>query len=144
MKLYCIFGDEKGFTFIELMIAMVVAVLMLLGVMAANSAVQKASEAGHQRVNALQDANQVIERMRNTAQTGSFPSNVVAIYPNNGTVSGFSSLTSETVTVSYADRNGDGIATNDDPLDVTVTVAWSENGERTTNTALRTLLTQRT
>jgi hypothetical protein len=74
--------------------------------------------------------------MRNTAATGVFPGNVTAVFPNGGIVNGFNTLTAETVTVTYANP-----ASN--PLDVTVTVSYWENGRRATNTALRTLITQR-
>ena len=127
---------EKGFTLIELMIAMVVVVSVLAGFMGTNVAIQQTTESAFQRTVALQDANQVVELMRQTAATGTFPTNVTAVYANGGTVSGFTSLTSETVTVSY-------VSASANPLDATVTVSWLQNGRRTVNTALRTLITQR-
>ena len=129
-------GSEKGLTLIEMMITILVMAGVLISILTANSAISQTSEGVYQRLFAVQDANQVIERMRNTAVTGAFPGNVTAVYPNNGTVAGFSTLTNETVTVVYANA-----ASN--PLDVTVTVSYSENGRRTTNTALRSLITQR-
>ena len=128
--------SERGFTLIELMITMVVVVLVLLGFMGANTSIQQASEATHQRTIALQDANRVIETIRNTAASGTFPGNVTAAYPNNGAVAGFSNLTNEAITVSY-------VNTGVNPLDVTVTVSWSERGVRNVSTQLRTLVTQR-
>ena len=127
---------ERGFTLIEIMISMLVMAAVMVSILTANTLLSQASEGVYQRLFAIQDANQVIERMRIAAVTGTFPGNVTAVYPNNGTVAGFTSLTSETVTVSYVDAT-----TN--PLDVTVTVAYSENGRRATNTALRTFVTQR-
>ena len=127
---------EKGFTLIEVMITLVVMTGALLAVMTANGAISQTSEGMYQRLVAIQDANQVIERMRNTASTGTFPGNVTAVYANGGTVAGFSTLTSETVTVAYVNSASD-------PLDVTVTVSYLENGRRATNTALRSLITQR-
>lgn len=118
------------------MVTMVVVVLVLVGFTGTNGTIQQTSEAAFQRTTALQDANQVIELMRNTAASGTFPTNVTTVYPNNGTVSGFTNLTNETITVSYANAVAD-------PLNVTVTVSWSENGRRTVNTALRTIITQR-
>ena len=85
---------------------------------------------------ALQDANQIVERIRSSAAAGTFPTNVITAFPNNGTVSGFTNLTNETVTVSYANA-----AAN--PLDVRVQVQWLENGRRTVNAHVRTLVTQR-
>ena len=115
---------------------MVVVVLVIVGFMGANSSIQQASEASYQRTIALQDANRVIETMRNTAATGTFPGNVTAVYPNGGTVSGFTSLTNEAVSVSYANSGAN-------PLDATVTISWSENGVRTVSANLRTFITQR-
>ncbi len=128
--------NEKGFTFVELMITMVVVVLVLLGFMGANMRIQQASEAAYQRTVALQDANRVIELMRNAAAAGQFPGNVTAVYPNGGAAAGFANLPGERVVVAYANPGAD-------PLDVTVTVSWAENGIRNVNTALRTYLTQR-
>jgi prepilin-type N-terminal cleavage/methylation domain-containing protein len=129
-------GAESGFTLIELMITVGVVLLALVGYVGANIAVQQASNAAFEATVALQDANRVIEQMRNTASGGAFPGNVVAAFPNNAAVAGFNNLTGETITVGYADPTSD-------PLTVTVTVAWSENGRRNVNTALRTIMTQR-
>ena len=120
----------------ELSIAMAVVVLALLGFIGANLAIEQTNEAAFQRTVAIQDANQVIELMRNTAAAGNFPSNVTGVYSNGGAVAGFTNLTNETVTVNYANANAN-------PLDVTVTVRWLQNGIRQVNTALRTLITQR-
>lgn len=134
---------EGGFTLVELMITMGIMVGAMTSVLMANASISQTSEGIFQRSVAIQDANQVIERMRNTAVTGTFPGNVTAAYPNSGSVSGFSSLTSEVVRVTYADRNGDGNALTDNPLDVTVTVTYLENGRRNTTMSLRSLVTQR-
>ncbi len=118
------------------MITMVVVVLVLLGFTGTNAAIQRTSEETFERTVAMQDANQVIEMMRNAAATGTFPGNVTATYANGGTVGGFSNLTNETLTVAYVNP-----ATN--PLDVTITVAWRNHLNRNVNTALRTRITQR-
>ena len=127
---------EKSFTLIELMITLGVMVGVLLSILTANAAMAQTSEGIYERLFAIQDANQVIERMRQTAVTGIFPGNVTAVYPNGGTVGGFTSVTNETVTVAY-------VSTASNPLDVTVTVNYLENGRRATSTALRSLITQR-
>ena len=129
--------SQNGFTLIEVMITMVVMAAALLSVLTANAMVSQTSEGAYQRLVAIQDVNQIIERMRNTAATGTFPGNVTAVYPNGGTVAGFTSLTNETVTVAYVSA-----VTN--PLNVTVTVNYLENGRRAANTALRSIITQRT
>lgn len=128
--------QEKGFSLIEVLISLVVLSVILIGIMIGNAVIQKSSEAAFQRTRAMQDANQVMEQIRKTSRTGSFPSNVTAAYPNNGTVSGFSSLSNESVRVSY-------VSTTTNPLDVTVTVSWRENGTRNVSTTLNALVTQR-
>ena len=129
-------SKEQGFTLVEVMITMVVVLLVLVGFIGANMAIQRASEAAYERTVALQDANRVIEQMRNLAAAGNFPQNVTGIFPAAGQVAGFANLTGEQVVVNYADPAAD-------PLDTTVTVTWQENGVRQVNTALRTRITQR-
>lgn len=129
-------NGQKGFTLIELMITVAVVVTIVVGFLGATTALQMANQAAYERSVALQDANQVIEQIRNTAGTGTFPANVTAVYANNAAVSGFTTLTNEAVTVAYANAAAD-------PLDVTVTVSYSENGRRTMSTKLRTYITQR-
>ncbi len=127
---------DQGFTLIEVMIAMVMVVLVLLGFTGANAVIQRTSEETFQRTVALQDGNQVVEMMRNAAASGTFPANVTTIYANGGTVAGFSNLVNETVTINYVDP-----LTN--PLDVTVTIAWRNYHNRNTNMTLRSRITQR-
>ncbi len=128
--------NEKGFTLVELMITAFVVVTIIVGFLGSATALQAANQAAFERSIALQDANQVIELLRNTAATGTFPGNVTAAYPNNSTVSGFTSLTNESVRVTYTSATAN-------PLDVTVTVSYSENGTRNMSTSLRTFITQR-
>lgn len=130
------FFKPKGFTLLELMIAVVVIGLGLLGMLLANTYIQTTSEAAHERMTATQDAHQVIELMRNVSATGNFPGNVTGAYPNGGTVSGFTNLSGEAVTVAYTDPTAD-------PLDITVTASWLELGRRNVSTQLRTLMTKR-
>lgn len=132
-----VLNDQRGFTFVELIVTTVVALIVILGFIGASSSVQAASTAIFERTIAVQDAHRVIEDMRQTAASGSFPSNVVAVYPHNGSVSGYSNLTNEAVTVIYA-------STTANPLDVTITVAYKENGTRDVSLQLRTYMTQRT
>lgn len=116
------------------MITMVVVAVVVLGFMSSATGVQHQGQAAYQRAIALQDANQVIEQMRNAAASGTFPANVTGSF--NGTVSGYSSLPSEAVSVAY-------VSATANPLDTTVTVSYLENGRRTTSASIRTYITQR-
>ncbi len=127
---------QQGFTLIELMIALAVTALAIVGYIGANLIVQQNSEALFEKTLALQDASRVIEQMRNAAQTGQFPNNVTGVFPNGAQVTGFNNLTNEQVIVTYASSTAN-------PLDATVTVTWLSNGRRATTTALRTFITQR-
>lgn len=128
--------NSRGFTLVELMIALAFIAVGLLGAILANTAIQQRSEGAYQRMVATQDAHRVIEQMRNTSSTGNFPQNVTATFPNGGAVAGFNNLTNEQVTVAYTNPAAD-------PLDITVTTTWRENGMRNATTQLRTLMTQR-
>ena len=127
---------SKGFTLLELMIAMFVLTVGLLGILLSNTASKNTSIRMNERILALQDAHRVIELMRSTSSVGNFPGNVTNAYPNGAPVLGFNTLTDEAITVDYTDIE-------EDPLDVTVNVTWSELGARDAATQLRTLITQR-
>ena len=105
--------------------------------LAANTYIQTQGDVMYERMVAYQDAHRVIESMRSTSLTGNFPANVTAGFPSGASVNGFNNLTNEQVTVSYAN-------TNNDPLDITVTTSWREQGLRNASIQLRTLMTQRT
>ena len=132
---------EEGFTLIEIMITMAVVVLALLGLLSANTMMQRTSGTVFERAVASQHASQVVERMRDLA-TGSLAS-VTAAFPNGGNVNAATytsdateRLSNEAVVVSYADP-----AAN--PLDATVTVSWNAQGVRAVSTNIRTLIAKR-
>jgi len=130
-------NSEAGFSLIELMITMAVIAVTLFGFMGANILMERSGETAFEQSVAIQDANQVIERMRDASGNGQFPGNVTAAFAHNGLVPGFANLRAEQIRVSY-------VNTNADPLDVTVTVTWQNPSGRIMTTALRTLITQRT
>ena len=130
-------AGPKGFTLLELMIAVVLMGLGLLGMLLANTYIQRTSEAAYERMVATQDAHRVIELMRNVSSNGNFPANVTGTYPSGAAVPGFTNLTGEQVVVAYANSLAD-------PLDITVTTLWLELGRRNTTVQLRTLMTKRT
>lgn len=119
----------KGFTLIELMIALAIVLPVLLGSVGLNVYVFRAAETSRRGIVALQDAHTMIERIRNTSENGL--SQVTSTYPSGSTVSGFSNLPSEQVTVTYPNANAD-------PLAITVTVTWADRQ----GTMTRTLATQ--
>jgi len=127
----------RGFTLIELLVAVVVMGFGLLALLLANTYIQQASERAYERMVAVQDAGRAAELIRDASVNGNFPANVTAAFPNGGAVAGFNNLTAEQVVVNY--RN-----TNADPLDITVTTTWLEQGRRNSSFQLRTLMTQRT
>ena len=136
-KIKKIFTNQKGFTLAEVLIAVLITSLGLLAYIGGNVKIGQTTSAAYEQTVAYQDMNRILEQMRDTAKTGTFPTNVTTSYPNNGTVSGFNNLTGETITVSY-------VSASADPLDVTLTTAWTSNGVRAVSKSLRTLITQRT
>ncbi len=134
MRLYENLKGQEGLTLLELVITSAIVLLVLVGFMKANTSISKASESAFERTLALQDANQVLERMRNIAAAGT--QSVVAAFPQSSLVLGFATLANQTVTVNYVDPNAD-------PLDVTIQVNWLEHGLRGVNAHLRSYITQR-
>jgi len=134
-----VMGTERrnGFTLIELMIALVVITLVVGGYIGANVRAQRNTEEMHERTVAIQDANRVIEQMRDVSKTGTFPANVVAVYPHNSQVTGISNLTDEVITVTYTG------AVTDNPLIATITVTWLSYPVRTCSETVQTYITQR-
>lgn len=128
--------ERKGFTLIELMIALLVLTLAIVGYVGANVIAQRNSGEMHERTVAIQDANRVIEQMRDTSRTGTFPGNVVSLYPQAGVVAGINNLTNEQITVTYAN-------TTANPLDATITVTWLSYTRRQNTETVRTYITQR-
>jgi len=162
--------NEAAFTYIELMVALGIVMSAVLFALAANTTVQHKSEEAVERTVAMQEAHQVIEEIRETARSAAiFPNDVVTAFPPDTARPGFTNLTpfcgmitnppqnnctwpfpfvpnntsAEQVVVSYNDRDGDGNALNDNPLDVLVTVVWMQRDERPMSVALRSLITQR-
>ncbi|MBU9889044.1 MAG: type II secretion system GspH family protein, partial [Candidatus Omnitrophica bacterium] len=127
---------QGGFTLTELMIALLVASLVLAGYIGANIQAQRNNEDLHERTLALQDANRVIEQMRNASRTGDFPHNVVTAFPENAPVEGYESLQNETVTVAYANSSAN-------PLTATITVTWTSYTGRDSAEQMTVYITQR-
>ncbi len=124
---------KRGFTLVELLLALMVtvpALLTLMGLIAYNTRVAETSRG---IMAAMQDAHTVIERMRDVSEQGL--DQVTTTYPDGEAVAGFASLPNEQIIVDYTD-------TGVDPLAVTVTVTWRDRNRLMTR-ALTTQITQR-
>ena len=138
LKNYINLGN-KGFTFMELMIAMTVAALTILFFVTTQTKFQLNAETAYERKVATQDAHRFLEQMRITAQTGTFPAIVSTTTFPAGAVAGYTSMPSssaETMSVAYASASAD-------PLDVTVTVSWTGYNQRASSQTVRTMVTKR-
>lgn len=126
---------KQGFTFIELLVCIAIIIPVLLGVFGVNIYLCRAGEMSRQVMTALQDANTVIERIRNVASNQGLTV-VTATYPTGQAVAGFTSLTNEQVVVTYPNAVAD-------PLAITVTVTWLDTAGRNMTRALSTQVTRR-
>ena len=129
--------NQTGFTLIELMISLLVLSLIIAGYVGTNIKVQQNAEEMHERTVAIQDANRVIEQMRNTANITPFPKSVTDAYPPTAPVPGINNLAGEVITVTYAG------STTDNPLVATITVTWTSYAGRTHTEAVQTYITRR-
>lgn len=121
-------------TFIEVLIAMCIVVPVILILVSANVSLMRMADDAKETMIALQDANSAIEQIRNVSESGL--STVTATYSNGSTISGYSNLTNELVTVIYP-------SASDDPLDIMVTVTWQNRWGRNRTKSLNTKVTER-
>lgn len=125
--------SRKGFTYLELVIAMVILVPVILGLIQATAYSNKMSSLARSVTVAIADASSVMENIRNTARNGL--GSVTAAYPNGNPVAGYANLTNEQIVVTYPNPIAD-------PLDITITVTW-EQEERFMTRVLRSKVTQK-
>lgn len=128
--------NSRGFTLIEVMVTLFVAAIAIAGYIGSNIATQRQAAELHERAIAAQEAQRVIEQIRDKAGTNNFPGDVVAAFPNGGTVAGMNALPNEQIRVDYVNP----AAT---PLDTTVTVTWQSHASRQQTAALRAYITKR-
>lgn len=129
-------AGQKGFSLLELAITMAVCVVVIVGIVGSNTLVSKMGQVHYQKITAVQDANQVLELMRERASVGVFPNNINTAFPSGQQVAGFTSLPNEVVTVQYTPVSAT-------LLDVTVTVTWLNEQQQTVSHTLNTLMAQR-
>ena len=127
---------ERGFTLLEVVITIAVVMISFLALMFSNMIIQRNNDMFYQRTVASQDAHQVMERIRDTATFGLFPNNVTDQYPDGADVPGFSNLQGQQIIVDYSSALSD-------PLDITITVNWLEDGFRNVSYTLSSIVTQR-
>lgn len=115
--------SREGFTYLELIIAIVILVPVILGLIQATAYSNKMSELARSVTTAIADASSVMENIRNTARSGL--GSVTGAYPSGSAVAGYSNLTSEQIVVTYPSATAD-------PLDITITVTWEQGGRSMT------------
>lgn len=127
-------SNQKGFTLVELLFALVICMLVLTGVIQALLYLTSTSSSNKKRLQVLHDVQMTMERI-----TGTTFVNLTTTFPNNQTLSsafvtnvlGGYKIPGETITVSYP--NGAG----SNPVEVLVTGQWPEQ-TATRNLTLRT------
>jgi len=124
----------RGFSLVEILIVCIILSVLIIGFFYVFHAGFALSEQLRGSLIALNDAESVIEKMRNIDPISA--SNLTASYPDGAFVAGFNNLPKETVRVEYA-----SLAT--DPIKVYVKVNWQGQGGRLFNEELVTLLTTR-
>ncbi len=124
----------RGLTLMEVLMAMTVFATAILALFGIYGNLASMRETGRNLNQALADAQTVLERMRQNSSSGLG----LVINTDWGTwahQNNLTSLSAETITVSYVD-------TNADPLDATVRVAWTER-RRARSAVLESFITQR-
>ncbi len=128
--------NSRGFTLIEVMVALFVAAIAIAGYVGSNIATQRQSAELHERAIAVQEAQRVIEQIRDKARTNNFPGDVLSAFPDGGTVVGMNALPNEQVRVDYVNSTAT-------PLDTTVTVTWQSHTSRQQTATLRAYIAKR-
>ncbi len=139
-----IFSGEGGFTLLELMIAVAILIIGIIGILAVFAYCYGLNETSRNITQAANDGRAVFEAMRDESAGGI--SNVANTNWNlwakgtNPTASGktnsmsLTSLTQEDITTDIS---------GSDPLQITLTVNWLERGGRQGQIQLVTLMTER-
>ncbi|MFO7976503.1 MAG: type II secretion system protein [Candidatus Hydrogenedentota bacterium] len=129
---------EKGFTLLELTIG-IALFLIILGVVAQGLiSYYVVMDAQHQRTAAAQILRGVLADMRvvRDANPDAFPGAVCEAYPDGSNVTGPGLLPNEAIVVTYADDSAN-------PLEVTLTLNWTDLRGRPVQETMATLLTDR-
>lgn len=125
--------DKKGFTLVEVLVVSLFLVSAIVGVLYLLNYTLYLNEVSRNSVIALNDACSVVENIKNIDPFSM--TNLIAAYPDGGTVAGYSNLNSESVQVDYANLAGD-------PIVATITVSW-QGKDRSHSESISTLVTKR-
>ncbi|MBI3333502.1 MAG: type II secretion system protein [Candidatus Omnitrophica bacterium] len=125
---------REGFTLVEVMAAMMVFAVVMVGLAGVFLGVARLGESSRHLNRAMADARTVLDAIRDGSASG-----LAGVTGTNWTtwsqVNGLTSLPSEAVTVTYVNQAAD-------PLSVTIQVSWLERG-RTKRAAVDTVVTRR-
>lgn len=127
---------EKGFSLLELTIAMAVFAVVLGAAAQALVSYYVAMDTQEQRNTAIHICKGVLNDMRQArdADPDQFPDAITGMWPDDTLTPGPGLLRNETVQVNYVD-------TNANPLEITVTVSWEDLRGRPIQATMTTLLT---
>lgn len=137
---------RRGFTLLELMVTAGILVVSLLALLATYISLAALIESSRNTTVAINDANRVIEQMRNSAAT-SFTSMVSTNWTGWASSNGANTLTDEQVGFCYYNLNGTLIfcsngSTSANPVQVNINVSWTERS-RARSEQVVTLITNR-
>jgi len=131
----------KGFTMIEIIISITFLSIVLLGLISGYMNCLRLNEMSKSTTIATEDARQVLEQMRSGAITTL--ADITAVnWTAWAAANGLDSLASEQIAVGYVDRDGNGNALDDDPLEVAIFVTWQDS-QRLRSLNLSSLITVR-
>ncbi|GEM_PF-6473863 len=129
--------DKKGFTLIEVMVAIGIFAIALLGTLALMGDSMAFGKYSDNRTIAANQARRVLENVRRVADS----SGLATVASTN-----FNETLSNTIlrsgTIAVTDLSGNALTNNADPLPVRVTVSWTQKGQTLTY-ILNTMVTQR-
>ncbi len=129
-------GREQGFTLLELTLAVAIFAIVLGSTAQVLVSHYATLDLQQQRSTAVQLCRGVLSDMRaaRDANPDDFPGAIVEMWPNDVQIDGTGLLRDEQVSVVYADQTAN-------PLDVRVTVSWSDLRGRPVQSSLATMLT---
>lgn len=139
-----VFSGEGGFTLLELMIAVAILIVGIIGILAVFAYCYGLNETSRNITQAANDGRAVFETMRDESATGI--SNIANTNWNLWAKSTGPTASGKTNSVPLTSLTQEDITTDisgSDPLQITLTVNWLERGGRQGQIQLVTLMTER-